>query len=138
MVHARRYSEEEVRALEHPPADVSLLANVAVPPAAAAAAAAAPEPSESAPAMAVADPAVVKRQLMASIPKDREGVFSFPIKWEVLDRAGLEVKGRIAGASRISPCEAADGRPLTVLPDPCCGLPLVSSSQAGCPRRSRT
>lgn len=34
---------------------------------------------------------------MASIPKDRAGVFSYSIKWEALDSASQDVKDRIAG-----------------------------------------
>jgi RNA-binding protein 25 len=42
-------------------------------------------------------PEKIKRQLMATIPKDRSGVFAYPIKWHQLDDAPQEVKARISG-----------------------------------------
>lgn len=88
-----RYSEEEVQALQQQAAggaeqDAAAAAQQQLP------AAAAQQPQQQQPAQ---DAAALKRQLMASIPKDTAGVFAFPIKWAQLDRAPQDVRDRIAG-----------------------------------------
>jgi hypothetical protein len=111
-----RYTEEEQRALEQQ-APTAAMDEDEQPPAAAQQQPQAQQlqqhpgavphqqqagPQQQPPAAAAAapqsDPAALKRQLMASIPKDKAGVFAFPIKWDVLDRAPKDVKDRIAGA----------------------------------------
>lgn len=86
----RRYSEEEVRALQQPLEDAQQAgAAPAAAEAPAAAAAAAPAP---------VDPAALKRQLMGMIPKDKEGVFAFAVDWPVLEGAPADVHDKISGA----------------------------------------
>lgn len=46
---------------------------------------------------AATDLAALKKELMATIPKDQAGVFAFGVKWEVLDRAPPDVRERVAG-----------------------------------------
>lgn len=36
-----------------------------------------------------------KRQLMAIVPKDQDAVFSYPVKWEMLDSAPQDVKSKL-------------------------------------------
>lgn len=81
-----RYSDEELRALQQQPEGQQQPAETqqAVQPAAAAAAA------------APVDPAALKKQLLQLIPKDRAGVFGYPIEWAVLDAAPA-VRDKISG-----------------------------------------
>ena len=82
---ACRYSDAELKALQEPAAAAGQNGAAAQPAAAAAA-----------PAKPV-DPAVLKRQLLGLIPKDKAGAFAFPINWAVLDNAPAGVKDKISG-----------------------------------------
>jgi hypothetical protein len=55
------------------------------------------EVTATSPAPAKPDPAALKKQLMALIPKDQAGVFGFALKWHQLDKAPAEVTDRISG-----------------------------------------
>ena len=79
----RRYSDEELKALHQPFSETE-------------------QPSTTgAPAVVVAapavDPAALKRQLLALIPKGKTEVFAFQMNWAVLDAAPAEVKDKISG-----------------------------------------
>lgn len=71
-----QYTEEEARAMQ------------AVPAAASSAAA----PSAAAPA---ADPQAALKRLMDSLPKSKEGVFAYPVKWAVFDAAKAQLGPRV-------------------------------------------
>lgn len=43
------------------------------------------------------DPEVMKRKLMASVPKDQQQVFAWPLRWDLLDNAPPDVMQRIEG-----------------------------------------
>lgn len=59
-----------------------------------------------APAAPAADPADErKKRVMASVPKDKDALFAYEVKWEVLDRAPLEVKSKLAGESDRAPSQ---------------------------------
>ena len=83
---ARRYSDEEVRALHAPPEGQQQQGGAAAAPAA-----------QQAPPAPV-DPAALKKQLLGLIPKDKAGVFSFPLDWAVLEAAPPAVRDKISGA----------------------------------------
>lgn len=91
-----RYSEEELRALQEQPEGQQQLG--ALPEAQHAAQPAAPPP-----AAAPADPAALKKQLLQLIPKDKAGVFGYPIKWAVLDAAPA-VRDKISGEAAAGMC----------------------------------
>lgn len=38
-----------------------------------------------------------KKQLMAIVPKDQDAIFSYPVKWEMLDSASPDVKSKLSG-----------------------------------------
>jgi len=76
-----QYTDEERRAAIQGEAGAGELA--------AAAAAAQPAPAPGAD--------LLRKQIMASIPKDREGVFSYTVKWEQLDDSPSDTVDRIGG-----------------------------------------
>jgi len=48
-------------------------------------------------ATALIAPEDIKKKIMASIPKNQEGVFAYKVKWEQIDRGPADVKERISG-----------------------------------------
>ena len=49
-------------------------------------------------AAAPVDPAEERKKLlMAIVPKDQDAVFSYPVKWEMLDSAPQDVKTKLSG-----------------------------------------
>lgn len=48
-------------------------------------------------APAAIDPEQKKRQLMSLVPKDKDKVFAWPLRWDLLDRAPEDVSQRIQG-----------------------------------------
>ena len=87
-MHACRYSEEELKALQEQEQE-----------GAAGLAAGAGAVQQPAVAAQPLDPAALKKQLLVKIPKDRAGVFAFPINWSALDSAPADVTAKITSAA---------------------------------------
>jgi hypothetical protein len=76
-----RYTQEELQGLQ----DGAAVENV-----------------QAAPAASKPDVAAVKKKIMALIPKDKEGIFRFNVKWSQLDCAPQDVKDRISSETATS------------------------------------
>ena len=113
--HARRYTDEELQAMHATSRLGEDDEDEERPPANGAGAPAGPS--------AAADPNVVKKQIMASIPKNWDGIAGFALRWSELDGAPADVKARVAGGVLRLLCRNATvlcAKPTGRLPCPPC------------------
>ena len=101
-----------------------------------------PSNGAGAPTQAAAtDPSAIKKQIMASIPKNWDGIVGFAVRWPQLDAAPPDVKARVAGTGMLRVCAGLHARTLCgarPLASHMTSPVLVDAPQAGSAKRCRS